>query len=121
MKGIRYNERTGDFETVETEIKIYDEERIRKEAYLLMDQLDENLYDKKYLILGTIGGFIGLLTGIIIIDRNKPGFIPLYLVSFCIGFLAFWYPIRIYVFFKGKANKRNWKRNHPNDARSKYL
>ena len=103
------------------EKKKKDEEKIRNEAYALRAQLDEKLYDTKYFVLGALGGALGIIVGINILGTNDPGLIPGLLVAFCLGFLAVWYPIRLFVYYKGKANIMNWKRNHSGDPRSKYL
>ena len=103
------------------EKKKKDEEKIRNEAYALRAQLDEKLYDTKYFVLGALGGALGIIVGINILGTNDPGLIPGLLVAFCLGFLAVWYPIRLFVYYKGKANIMNWKRDHSGDPRSKYL
>ena len=103
------------------ERKREEESKLKNEAYELRDQLDEDLYQKKYFLIGAFGGFTGLLVGLQIIDKNDPGLFPGLFVSFCLGFLAFWYPIRIYVDFKGKDNIEKWKEQHLNDPRRKYL
>jgi serine/threonine protein kinase len=103
------------------EKKKKDEEKNRNEAYVLRVQLDENLYDGKYFVLGAIGGALGIIAGIKILGTNDPGLIPGLVVAFISGFLAVWYPVRIYVHFKGKDNIKKWKEQHPNDPRSKYL
>jgi RNA polymerase subunit RPABC4/transcription elongation factor Spt4 len=103
------------------ERKREEESKLKNEAYKLRNQLDEDLYQKKYFLIGAFGGFTGLLVGLQIIDKNDPGLFPGLLVSFCLGFLAFWYPIRIYVDFKGKDNIEKWKEQHLNDPRRNYL
>lgn len=103
------------------ERKREEESKLKNEAYKLRDQLDEDLYQKKYFLIGAFGGFTGLLVGLQIIDKNDPGLFPGLFVSFGLGFLAFWYPIRIYVDFKGKDNIEKWKEQHLNDPRRKYL
>ena len=103
------------------ERKREEESKLKNEAYKLRNQLNEDLYQKKYFLIGAFGGFTGLLVGLQIIDNNNPGLFPGLLVSFCLGFLAFWYPIRIYVDFKGKDNIEKWKEQHLNDPRRKYL
>ena len=100
------------------ERKREEESKLKNEAYKLRNQLDEDLYQKKYFLIGAFGGFTGLLVGLQIIEKNDLG---LLVVSFCLGFLAFWYPIRIYVDFKGKDNIEKWKEQHLNDPRRKYL
>ena len=101
--------------------QVVNEDEIRHEAYNLELQLDENLYQKKYFFIGAFGGLIGLIVGLQIIEQSDPGLYPALLLSFCLGFLAFWYPIRIYVHFKGKDNIKKYKEQHPSDPRSKYL
>ena len=103
------------------ERKREEESKLKNEAYKLRNQLDEDLYQKKYFLIGAFGGFTGLLVGLQIIDKNDPGLFPGLFVSFGLGFLAFWYPIRIYVDFKGKDNIEKWKEQHLNDPRRKYL
>ena len=97
------------------------EDDIRNKAYVLKHQLEEDLYQKKYFLIGALGGFIGLIVGLQVMEENDPGLFPGLLVSFLLGFLAFWYPIRIFVDFKGKYNVKKWKEQHLNDPRSKYL
>lgn len=101
--------------------QVVNEDEIRHEAYNLELQLDENLYQKKYFFIGAFGGLIGLIVGLQIIEQSDPGLYPALLLSFLLGFLAFWYPIRIYVHFKGKDNIKKYKEQHPSDPRSKYL
>ena len=101
------------------------EDAIRNNAYDLRHQLEEDLYQKKYFLIGALGGFIGLIVGLIVglqvMEEIDPRLFPGLFVSFLLGFLAFWYPIRIFVHFKGKYNVKKWKEQHLNDPRSKYL
>ena len=93
-----------------------EEAKLRNEAYELKNQLEEGLYQKIYYLIGVIGAIVGSIIGIIILgDYAAP------LVTFFLGFLAFWYPVRIYVYYKSKDNVEKWKEQHLNDPRSKYL
>ena len=105
----------------EKEYKKTNENDIRTKAYDLKHQLEEDLYQKKYFLIGALGGFIGLIVGLQVMEENDPGLFPGLLVCFGLGFLAFWYPIRIYVYYKSKDNVEKWKEQHLNDPRSKYL
>ena len=103
------------------EYKKTNENDIRTKAYNLKHQLEEDLYQKKYFLIGALGGFIGLIVGLQVMEENDPGLFPGLLCCFLLGFLAFWYPIRIYVYYKSKDNVEKWKEQHLNDPRSKYL
>jgi len=103
------------------EYKKTNENDIRTKAYNLKHQLEEDLYQKKYFLIGVLGGFIGLIVGLQVMEENDPGLFPGLLCCFLLGFLAFWYPIRIYVYYKSKDNVEKWKEQHLNDPRSKYL
>ena len=92
------------------------ENDIRNKAYVLKHQLEEDLYQKKYFIIGGIGAIIGSIIGISILGEYDAA-----LFSFPMGFLAFWYPIRIYVYYKSKDNVEKWKEQNLNDPRCKYL
>ena len=96
--------------------KRINEDEIKNEAYKLKYQLEEDLYQKKYFLIGTIGAIIGSIVGIIIMGNYDAVFL-----SIPLGFLAFWYPVRIYVHFKGKDNVKKWKKQHSADLRCKYL
>jgi len=103
------------------EYKKTNENDIRTKAYNLKHQLEEDLYQKKFFLIGALGGFIGLIVGLQVMEENDPGLFPGLLCCFLLGFLAFWYPIRIYVYYKSKDNVKKWKEQHLNDPRSKYL
>ena len=100
--------------------QVVNEDEIRHEAYKLENQLRENLYQRKYVIISILGGVIGMIVTQLIIGENDFGIISMWWFFF-IASMFFWMLVQIYVELKGKNNIKKYKEQHPSDPRSKYL